>query len=66
VTEAAGKLQNAKVILYHRGRIEVIDRPKLERMVCECYEVVRKEYARLLPWTAMRGRKHGTAVRTTV
>src|SRR6185437_6396784 len=59
VTEAAGKLQNAKVILYHRGRIEVIDRPKLERMVCECYEVVRKEYARLLPWTAVRDRKRG-------
>jgi CRP-like cAMP-binding protein len=52
VTEAAGKLQKAKVIRYHRGRIEVTDRPKLERMVCECYEVVRKEYARLLPWTA--------------
>jgi CRP-like cAMP-binding protein len=51
VTEAAGKLQKADVILYQRGRIEVIDRPKLERMVCECYEVVRKEYARLLPWT---------------
>ncbi len=51
VTEAAGKLQKAGVILYQRGRIEVIDRLKLERMVCECYEVVRKEYARLLPWT---------------
>ncbi|MGH8114263.1 MAG: Crp/Fnr family transcriptional regulator [Rhodanobacteraceae bacterium] len=52
VTEAAGKLQDANIILYRRGRIEVIDRPKLEQMVCECYEVVRKEYARLLPWTA--------------
>ena len=51
VTEAAGKLQAAATILYHRGRIEVIDRPKLEGMACECYEVVRKEYARLLPWT---------------
>jgi CRP-like cAMP-binding protein len=50
VTEAAGKLQIAGVIHYHRGRIEVTDRPKLERMACECYEVVRKEYARLLPW----------------
>jgi Mn-dependent DtxR family transcriptional regulator len=51
VTEAAGKLQKAGVILYQRGRIEVIDRSKLENMVCECYEVVRDEYARLLPWT---------------
>lgn len=52
VTEAAGKLQAAGVIRYQRGRIEVTDRPKLERLSCECYEVVRKEYARLLPWVA--------------
>jgi CRP-like cAMP-binding protein len=49
VTEAAGKLQKAGVISYHRGHIEVLDRPKLERMSCECYEVVRRETARLLP-----------------
>lgn len=50
VTQAAGKLQRAGVIHYHRGRITVLDRPKLERMACECYEVVRKEFMRLLPW----------------
>lgn len=50
VTEAAGKLQRAGVIQYSRGRIRVLDRPRLERIVCECYEVVRKEFARLLPW----------------
>ncbi len=50
VTEAAGKLQRAGVIQYSRGRIRVLDRPRLEGMTCECYEVVRKEYARLLPW----------------
>jgi CRP-like cAMP-binding protein len=50
VTEAAGKLQRAGVIQYNRGRIRVLDRPRLERMACECYEVVRKEFARLLPW----------------
>ncbi len=49
VTEAAGKLQDAGLITYSRGRIEVIDRPKLERRVCECYAVVRKEFDRLLP-----------------
>jgi hypothetical protein len=27
----------------------VLDRPGLEKRTCECYEVVRKEYARLLP-----------------
>jgi CRP-like cAMP-binding protein len=48
VTEAAGKLQAAGIINYSRGRITVIDREALERAVCECYGVVRKEYDRLL------------------
>ncbi len=52
VTEAAGRLQVSGVIRYSRGHIEVLDRPKLERLCCECYDVVRKEYARLLPWAS--------------
>ena len=47
VTEAAGKLQRAGVIKYSRGHITVLDRAKLEEMVCECYSVVRKESDRL-------------------
>ena len=35
------------MIEYRRGRIKVLDRPKLEKMSCECYEVVRKESERL-------------------
>jgi CRP-like cAMP-binding protein len=50
VTEAAGKLQQAGVIQYSRGRIRVLDRSRLEHMACECYEVVKKEFMRLLPW----------------
>jgi len=49
VTEAAGKLQSAGLIHYSRGRITVLDRPGLEKRVCECYEVVRQEFRRLLP-----------------
>jgi CRP-like cAMP-binding protein len=49
VTEAAGKLQSEGLIQYSRGRITVLDRPKLEARVCECYSVVKKEYDRLLP-----------------
>jgi len=49
VTEAAGKLQEAGLIQYSRGHITVLDRPGLEARVCECYDVVRKEFARLLP-----------------
>ena len=52
VTAAAGKLQDAGVIRYRRGQIHVLDRRKLERVSCECYEVVRTETARLLPWVA--------------
>jgi CRP-like cAMP-binding protein len=50
VTESAGKLQKAGLITYHRGRITIIDRKGLESRVCECYEVVRREYDRLLPY----------------
>jgi CRP-like cAMP-binding protein len=50
VTEAAGKLQAAGLIHYYRGRITVLDRPKLEQRVCECYGVVKKEFDRLLPY----------------
>ena len=48
VTEAAGKLQHAGIIRYNRGRITVLDRPGLEERACECYEVVKKEFDRLL------------------
>jgi hypothetical protein len=33
----------------HPGRISVLDRAGLERRTCECYAVVKREYARLLP-----------------
>jgi CRP-like cAMP-binding protein len=49
VTEAAGRLQNAGLIEYKRGHITVVDRPGLEARVCECYQVVKKEFDRLLP-----------------
>ncbi|HEU4502568.1 MAG TPA: Crp/Fnr family transcriptional regulator [Nitrospira sp.] len=49
VTEAAGKLQKLGLIEYSRGRIVVLDRAGVERHACECYQVVKKEYERLLP-----------------
>jgi CRP-like cAMP-binding protein len=51
VTEAAGKLQEAELIRYRRGRITVLDRPGLEARSCECYHVVKAEFDRLLPYT---------------
>jgi CRP-like cAMP-binding protein len=49
VTEAAGQLQDAGLIHYSRGHITIVNRPKLEKRVCECYAVVKKEFDRLLP-----------------
>jgi CRP-like cAMP-binding protein len=49
VTEAAMKLQDAGLIRYSYGHIEVLDRPGLEKRVCECYAVVKREFDRLLP-----------------
>jgi CRP-like cAMP-binding protein len=54
VTEAAGKLQSAGLIHYSRGHISVLDRPGLEKRVCECYSVVRDEFRRLLPATTVK------------
>ncbi|MGJ7456814.1 Crp/Fnr family transcriptional regulator [Halomonas sp. MA07-2] len=48
VTASAGKLQKAGLISYHRGRIIILDRPGLEGRACECYQVVKKEYDRLM------------------
>ena len=55
VTDAAGKLQKLGVIRYTRGQIEILDRPGLEQMCCECYAVVRSETDRLPPIPKLPG-----------
>jgi CRP-like cAMP-binding protein len=54
VTEAAGDLQNAGLIRYSRGKITVVDRPGLEARCCECYQVVKTEFDRLLPYVTKK------------
>jgi hypothetical protein len=51
VTVAAGHLHDAGAIRYVRGRITILDRHKLEEIVCECYQVVKNEFDRLLGTT---------------
>jgi CRP-like cAMP-binding protein len=48
VTVAAGRLHDAGAISYVRGHITIVDRQKLEETVCECYQVVKEEFDRLL------------------
>ena len=54
VTVAATKLEQLGVISYARGMIEVLDRPRLESMSCECYRVVKKETDLLLHYLPQR------------
>ena len=49
MTEGTLFLANAGMIRISDGHITVLDRSGLEELTCECYEVVKKEYDRLLP-----------------
>jgi len=49
VTIAAGTLQAAGLITFHRGSIRVVDRPQLEAASCECYWLMRGLYDRVFP-----------------
>ncbi|GLC93893.1 Crp/Fnr family transcriptional regulator [Cupriavidus sp. TA19] len=49
VAAAVGRMQELGLLATSRGRIVVLDRARLEAMGCECYRVIRQEYARLLP-----------------
>ena len=48
VTVAAGKLQDEGLIRYTRGRVQIVDRERLEKVTCECYHLVKNEFDRLL------------------
>ena len=48
VTVVAGTLQNAGLIAYRRGSIEIVDRPGLELAACECYASIRADYHRVM------------------
>jgi CRP-like cAMP-binding protein len=48
VSVVAGLFQQAGMIRYTRGHMEILDRHRLEESACECYSVVRKQFQRLL------------------
>jgi CRP-like cAMP-binding protein len=47
VSLAAGILQRSKLIVYSRGKVDILDRKGLEGAACECYKAVSAEDARL-------------------
>jgi Mn-dependent DtxR family transcriptional regulator len=61
VTLAALSLQKAGLISYHRGKIQVLDRPGLEQASCECYAIVKERFDAFLspPSTAVQGDTQG-------
>jgi Mn-dependent DtxR family transcriptional regulator len=48
VSEVASKLQNAGLIFYRYGKMTILDRVKLEATSCECYQVIKTEFERLI------------------
>jgi CRP-like cAMP-binding protein len=48
VSEIANRLQEMGLIRYQRGRIEILDREGLERLVCECYPMVKERFDNFL------------------
>jgi CRP-like cAMP-binding protein len=56
VTEVMGKLQKAGLIHYRRGHVSILDSEALRHLACECYDVSRLEFDRLLGDTPLAPR----------
>jgi CRP-like cAMP-binding protein len=52
VTDVMGSLQRAGLVQYRRGRVTILDHEGLRRRACECYDISRLEFDRLLGDTA--------------
>ena len=48
INAVAGALQEEGLITIRRGRVIVLDRARLKRQSCECYEAVEKHFARII------------------
>lgn len=61
VTDVMGSLQKAGFIRYRRGHVTILDQQALHRRACECYDISRLEFERLLGDTTiapMTGKNH--------
>ena len=50
VTEVAGRFQQSGIIQYKRGLIRIVSGQKLEACACECYQLIDREFSRLLKY----------------
>jgi CheY-like chemotaxis protein len=48
ITELLQSLQQQGLIRYGKGKINILDRERLEEIACECYQAIQDEYQRLL------------------
>jgi DNA-binding FadR family transcriptional regulator len=53
VTDVMGSLQKAGLIRYRRGHVTILDQQALQQRACECYEISKQEFDRLLGDTAL-------------
>ena len=60
VTDVMGKLQKAGLIRYRRGHVSILDHEALQQRTCECYDISKLEFDRLLGDTAIAPRTDKT------
>jgi CRP-like cAMP-binding protein len=48
VNKAAGLLQQQGLIRYSRGSLTILNRPRLEKIACKCYKIIKEEYNAVL------------------
>ena len=56
VTDVMGALKKAGLIRYRRGHVTILDHDALRHRACECYEISKQEFDRLLGDTAVAPR----------
>ena len=64
VSVVVSQLSRQGWMVYRRGVVEIIDRVGLETVACECYEVIRDEFARLVGPPVPRARKARAAAKS--
>lgn len=48
VSKVASSMQNAGLIQYSRGKMTIVDREGLEATACNCYQMIKTEFERLV------------------